>query len=495
MRAAQQALDVEKHAPDPFRAQKDLMEESELPAVPSGLVLARSEDADWLVLTFDKVSSHPDDPLCRSRPWKVWITFVAALLVMLTALPLSLFLLGYVAGPLLWAPLSEAYGRRPFFRIGILAFTAFLGASAASPNYGALLVLRFFTGLAGAVPMTNSGAVCGDIWSAKQRGAAMSLYSVATFAGPALGPIVSSFAASRINWHWAFVVPTILSGAIAVAVVFALPETYAPVILSGVARRLRQETGNECIRSALEIEVLKSQAVPAKARLKREAKRLLGTPFIMMATEPIVAAVAAYMSCCYALIYLLLEGYPVIFAEVHSLEPGYSSLPFLSILVGAVISVPVQLWYQRLYLRDVKRDGRHIPEQRLPPAKVAGPMIVIAFLWLGWTGYKRSIHWIVPTLSGVVQGVASVLIFRAMQTYLIDAYERNAASALTANVVLRSIAGAIFPLFAPYMFRGLGVQWGCTILAGIMLVLCPIPFVFERYGERIRRKSRFAPGR
>lgn len=83
MRAAQQALDVEKNAPDPFRAQKDLMEESELPAVPSGLVLARSENADWLVLSFDKVSSHPDDPLCRSRPWKVWITFVAALLVML----------------------------------------------------------------------------------------------------------------------------------------------------------------------------------------------------------------------------------------------------------------------------------------------------------------------------------------------------------------------------------------------------------------------------
>lgn len=120
----------------------------------------------------------------------------------------------------------------------------------------------------------------------------------------ALGPIVSSFAASRINWHWAFVVPTILSGAIAVAVVFALPETYAPVILSGVARRLRQETGDERIRSALEIEVLKSQAVPAKARLKREAKRLLGTPFIMMATEPIVAAVAAYMSCCYACVLL-----------------------------------------------------------------------------------------------------------------------------------------------------------------------------------------------
>lgn len=40
------------------------------------------------------------------------------------------------------------------------------------------------------------------------------------------------------------------------------------------------------------------------------------------------------------LIYLLFEGYPIIFSEVHQLGPGYSSLPFLSILVGAIISGP-----------------------------------------------------------------------------------------------------------------------------------------------------------
>ncbi|GAA6050969.1 hypothetical protein NBRC10513_000882 [Rhodotorula toruloides] len=403
-------------------------------------------------------------------------------------IPLSLFLLSYVAGPWCWSPLSEAYGLRPFFVLGSLGLTAFLGASAAAPNYGALLVLRFFSGFFGAVPMTNSGALTGDIWHAKERGTAMSFYSVATFAGPALGPIIGSFAAYRLSWHWAFIIPCLFSAVLCIAVLFFLPEIYPPVLISRLARQLRKETGDERIRSALELAEMKSRGTPRVQRFRAEAWRLLGTPIVMISTEPIVAAVAAFASCCYALIYLLFEGYPVIFSEVHHLGPGYSSLPFLSILVGAIISVPVTLWYQKLYLRDVKREGRHTPEQRLPPALAGGPMIVVSFLWLGWGG-------IVPTLSGVLQGVGSVLIFRSMQTYLIDAYERNAASALASNVVARSIAGALFPLFAPALFHRLGVQWGCTLLAGCMFLLVPVPFLFERYGERLRRRSRFAPGR
>lgn len=107
-------------------------------------------------------------------------------------------------------------------------------------------------------------------------------------------------------------------------------------------------------------------------------------------------------------------------------------------------------------------------------------MTVISFLWLGWSGCKKSIHWIVPTLSGIPQGVASVLIFRSLQTYMIDVYERNAASAIAANVVARSICGAVFPIISGPLFKCLGVNWACTLLAGLMLLLVPIPFVFKR---------------
>ncbi|GAA5884593.1 hypothetical protein JCM6882_005312 [Rhodosporidiobolus microsporus] len=472
-----------------------LDEDESLPAVPPGLTVTKVEDSPYFLLAFSTKPEHPDDPLCRSIRWKAWLTFLAASLVMLSALPLSLFLFGYVAGPFVWSPLSEAYGRRPFFLLYGVFFTLFTGVCAAAPNYGALLVLRFLSGFFGAVSMTNSGALCGDIWPPKERGTAMAFYSVATFSGPALGPIVASFAADRINWHWSFLIPAILSGATLVAIVFACPETYPPVMVSRVAKRLRAKTGDDRIYSALELAEIRSRELPKMERVRAEAWRLLGTPLVMIVSEPIVTLTAAFMAAVYGLIYLLFEAYPIIFSEIHQLGPGYSSLPFLSTFIGAVISVPITLWYQRQYLKEVNLAGKHEPEMRLPPAATGGVLIVVAFLWLGWGGYKSSVHWMVPTVSGIWQGIGGVLTFRAMQTYTIDAYEKYSASALAATVVARSVAGAVFPIFAPALFHAIGTQWACTMLAGVMLLLVPVPFLFQRYGKRLRKNSRYAPDR
>ena len=72
-------------------------------------------------------------------------------------------------------------------------------------------------------------------------------------------------------------------------------------------------------------------------------------------------------------------------------------------------------------------------------------------------------------------------------------YHRSAASAIAANTFLRSLAGAIFPLFAQYMFNAMGVNWAGTLLGCVAAVLVPIPVVFYLYGGKIREKSKFAP--
>lgn len=59
--------------------------------------------------------------------------------------------------------------------------------------------------------------------------------------------------------------------------------------------------------------------------------------------------------------------------------------------------------------------------------------------------------------------------------------------------MLRSIFGAIFPLFATYMFDALGVNWAGTLLGCVALLFVPVPFVFWRYGAKIRARSNFAP--
>jgi len=68
-----------------------------------------------------------------------------------------------------------------------------------------------------------------------------------------------------------------------------------------------------------------------------------------------------------------------------------------------------------------------------------------------------------------------------------------AASAMAANTVARSAAGAAAPLFTQYMFDALGVGGGGSLIGGIACLLAPIPFIFYRYGGPIRKRSKFAP--
>lgn len=68
-----------------------------------------------------------------------------------------------------------------------------------------------------------------------------------------------------------------------------------------------------------------------------------------------------------------------------------------------------------------------------------------------------------------------------------------AASAIAANTVLRSAAGAAAPLFTRQMFGALGIGVGGSLVGGVGALLAIIPFAFYKYGSKIRERSRFAP--
>ena len=66
----------------------------------------------------------------------------------------------------------------------------------------------------------------------------------------------------------------------------------------------------------------------------------------------------------------------------------------------------------------------------------------------------------------------------------------RAASAVAANIMLRSAVAAGFPLFSRQMFEKMGVQWACTLLGCLAAAMVPIPYAFRMYGPRLRRRSR-----
>lgn len=102
-------------------------------------------------------------------------------------LGISLFVLGFAFGPLLFAPLSETFGRRDIFLVTFLLLTAFNAGAAGSQNIWTLIILRFFAGFFGSSPFGNSGGTISDMFPSAQRGTAISMYSAAPFLGPTLG--------------------------------------------------------------------------------------------------------------------------------------------------------------------------------------------------------------------------------------------------------------------------------------------------------------------
>ncbi|KAG8740384.1 hypothetical protein FRC10_004393 [Ceratobasidium sp. 414] len=396
-------------------------------------------------------------------------------------LTISLFVVGYCVGPLAWGPLSESYGRRPIYLIGFVVYTCFQVGCALAPNTQALLVFRFLGGTFAACPLTNAGALIADIWDADTRGKALAIFTLAPFAGPALGPTVAGYmSVAGVSWRWVFWLLAIFAGVCTALLFFTLPETYAPVILKQRAQQLRKTTGDERYFSAIE---------RAELHWAKRLENIIGRPFVMIVREPMLLAVTLYMSFIYGCVYLLFAAYPVVFTQGHHMNEGASGLMFLPLFGGGIGGVICYLVvfnpiYEKLMIQYSPRPVP--PEYRLDMALLAGPLYAISFFWFGhvftlcfpfqklthfssWTSYP-SISFFAPAFSGALSGFSIILLFLSLFNYIIDAYLMFAASALAISTVVRSMFGAGFPLFATQMYEQLNPRIASTVLGAIAIL-------------------------
>ncbi|KAF3397779.1 hypothetical protein F1880_006307 [Penicillium rolfsii] len=399
-------------------------------------------------------------------------------------LGVSLFVLGFAIGPLLWAPLSEMFGRQLLFATTYAALTAFNAGCTGSKNAYTLIILRFFAGAFGSSPLTNAGGVIADMFSAKQRGIAMSLFAAAPFLGPVLGPIIGGFLGMNEGWKWVMGFLAIFSGAVWIMGSLLLPETYAPVLLRRRAEKLSKLTG-KVYRSKMDID-------QGRLSLKESFKIALSRPWILLFREPIVFLLSLYMAIIYGTLYMMFAAFPIVYQVNRGWNQGIGGLAFLGIMIGMLIAVVYTLWDNKRYVHvQEKHGGFAPPEARLPPTMIACIAIPIGLFWFAWTNYP-SIHFMASIAAGVPFGFGMVLVFLGIMNYLIDAYTIFAASVLAANSVMRSLFGAAFPLFTTYMYNNLGIHWASSIPAFLALACVPFPFLFYKYGAAIRTRCKFA---
>ncbi|KAJ5465379.1 hypothetical protein N7530_009166 [Penicillium desertorum] len=399
-------------------------------------------------------------------------------------LGVSLFVLGFAIGPLIWAPLSEMFGRRHIFTISFLFLTVFNAGAAGAKNIETLIILRFLAGSFGSSPFGNGGGTIADMFPASQRGIAISLFAAAPFLGPTLGPVIGGFLAAAAGWRWVEGLLAAFSGVLWLCIIFLLPETYAPVLLRRRAEKMSALTG-KVYRSQLDID-------RGPAPMGKTLKTALSRPWVLLFYEPIVLLFSIYMAIIYGTLYMLFAAYPIVFQEVRGWSEGVGGLAFLGILVGMVMAVVYTFPENFRYAKKCSQTSdRLAPELRLPPSMIGGIALPVGLFWFAWTN-SPNIHWMASVAAGAPFGFGMVLVFLSVFNYLIDSYTIFSASVLAANSALRSLFGMAFPLFTTYMYHNLGIHWASSIPAFLALACVPFPFIFYKYGARIRQRCTYA---
>jgi MFS family permease len=202
---------------------------------------------------------------------------------------LSLYVLGFGIGPLIWAPVSELYGRNVAFFASYPLFCMFNMGGALSRNVPSILVFRLLAGTFGAAPLVTAGGQVGDMWALHERALATSLFSIAPFLGPVLGPLASGFLAEKLGWRAVFWTQCIFAVVMCTASFLLVPETYAPTLLKRKAKQLMKEATEQ---GTGEVFISKFDVV---RKSKREVIVTgLCRPFAMIAKELIVFCLGLY---------------------------------------------------------------------------------------------------------------------------------------------------------------------------------------------------------
>ncbi|KKO97843.1 polyamine transporter 4 [Trichoderma harzianum] len=398
-------------------------------------------------------------------------------------LGVSLFVVGYSVGPPFWSPISEQFGRRYPMLAGMALFTIFCIPVAVGKNLQTILVGRFLCGMTGVSPIALFGGGLVDIWHPEQRAIAMATVIGIVLGGPLLAPVMGNFiTASHLGWRWTGWLSCIMGGSCTVLVFFGLPETYAPIIL-----QKRQKLDPAFQNAPKETE-----------RWRKFVRVYLVRPFVLLGTEPILVLMTLYQAFVYGILYIVFSSYPIIFREQRHWKLGLSSLPFLGMMVGVFIGsamiVTRTVLAQQASRKTMAEDSSGIPlspapERRLPLMMAGSVLLPIGLFIFGWTS-APGIPVAGMIIGSLFVGSGLLCIFVTAMTYILDVYSHVANSALGANTIVRSFFAAGFPLFASYMYHGLGVAWASSVLGFVSVAMIPIPIIFYKYGPRIRALSK-----
>jgi len=181
-----------------------------------------------------------------------------------------------------------------------------------------------------------------------------------------------------------------------------MSESYAYVILKWKTQRLRKETGNRDLRSALDT--------------GRTATQLFAfsiiRPLKMLLLSPIVFLLSLYAATVYGYLYICFTTFPRVFESQYRFPSSSAGLAYLGIGIGSLVGVVLcGALSDRLVRYLVERSGGvPKPEYRLPLLGIGALSVPVGLFWYAWTAERKE-HWILPIIGTAFLGLGLVVIF------------------------------------------------------------------------------------
>ncbi|KKA26691.1 hypothetical protein TD95_001630 [Thielaviopsis punctulata] len=403
-------------------------------------------------------------------------------------LTLTLYTLGLAFGPPVIAPLSEVFGRKYVYLFSSTAFLIFTGCCTAMHNFAGLLVMRFLAGFFGSSALATGAGTIADVWGLSKAGAyAGLLFILGPFLGPTLGPLAGAYIMeSHSDWRWTLYTTLILAAPIWLATA-VMRETSKVWIL-------RNEPGHE-----LDISASKIGGVLRTALTK---------PIKMLLTDSVVLVLALYSAYAYALVFSYFASTSFILQLFYRFTLREVGLSFIAVIIGYIVATAMfGVFTNRVEGHAAKLGRPPRPELRLLSACVGSILLPASLFWYAWEVHVGG-KWAAEVASGILFGWGAFSIFLSIIIYQVEFFgaESGASAiatlclaanlnslipALAANGVIRYIMGAVFPLFTVQMYENLGVHWAGSTFAFLAVGMIPIPFLLYRFGEKLRKRSKF----
>lgn len=301
----------------------------------------------------------------------------------------------------------------------------------------------------------------------------MMFYALGSTAGPGLAPVVMGYVDHYAGWRWNLRVQAILIACSTIACILFVPET---------ADLEDQERSNTAQRKI-------DRFYQSFGTFCKAMKRSLGRPFAWLFTEPVVTVICLYISLLYGVLYATFEAVPFVFLGLRHWSAESTGLFFLSLFIGFIVGGALIVVLQGRYYKALQKANKPIlPEARFRQALWGSLLPPIGLFIFAWTAPFRDIHWIVPAIGMFFFSAGMLIIFTSLLPYVSLYADQEAPMAMAATTFTRCAFGCFFPLVTIRMLERMTTQGACSFLAGVSLLLVPVPFFLNAKGAYLREK-------